>query len=357
MLSNIAAQALQRPGFQDFMRAQDEFNARKKEREQAALLNQLGIEKAQRELNAPQLPFQGSSWDAQVANEAYKFNLRKGMDEASARQSAIDMVQGGKVDYSMVTDPYTGQSYPVAKPRASIFGGAQRSTQSRTGGGYVQPDIQGSDLQPLTVEQIATVLSNGQQMPSEVNNAPGQEKTDFERVMGGVDPRALRSPKVQQDMAQAAYKARLDEEAELRGEERKSNELQKQNLNAYNSFSIGVKNVKERMSETFTNPVSGALPALTPAQQGAEGSVSVMAPILKQLFRTAGEGTFTDKDQELLMGMLPTRDDWPSVRKQKLKTIDDIVRAKLGIGGAIGAPENTAPSMGRTITLQEFLAE
>lgn len=60
-------------------------------------------------------------------------------------------------------------------------------------------------------------------------------------MLWAVDPRALRSPKVQQDMAQAAYKARLDEEAELRGEERKSNELQKQNLNAYNSFSIGVK--------------------------------------------------------------------------------------------------------------------
>lgn len=61
----------------------------------------------------------------------------------------------------------------------------------------------------------------------------------------------------------------------------------------------------------------------------AEGSVAAMAPVLKQLFRTAGEGTFTDKDQQLLVSMLPTRTDTPAARQFKMTNIDNIVRAKL----------------------------
>jgi hypothetical protein len=59
-----------------------------------------------------------------------------------------------------------------------------------------------------------------------------------------------------------------------------------------------------------------------------------MAPVLKQLFRAAGEGVFTDKDQELLIQMIPTRETNPEARKAMLDNIDAIVRAKLGKGAA-----------------------
>lgn len=340
MLSNIAAQALSRPGFQDFMRANDEFEARKKQRILQEQLGQLQLQKLQKEMQAPKLPFQGNSWDAQIANEAYKFNLGKGMSDATARQSAIDMVQSGKIDYHPVTDPYTGQTTFQATPRNAIFGSSapspQKTQSARTG---INPEA----IQILKAHQD---MAQGRTQPP-----PSPEQGGMQGLYdnAGIDPNAIHSLKVQQDMAQAAYKAKLDEELKLRGEKRKGQEEQKQNLNAYNAFSIGAQNVKERMSETFTNPVTGALPALTPAQQGAEGSVSVMAPILKQLFRTAGEGTFTDKDQELLMDMLPTRDDWPSVRDQKLKTIDEIVRAKLGIGG-----DQAQPTSGNIIRWEDL---
>lgn len=58
---------------------------------------------------------------------------------------------------------------------------------------------------------------------------------------------------------------------------------------------------------------------------------SNMAPILKNLFRTAGEGTFTDKDQELLLGMVPNKWDSDEVAQQKLDMVDRLVRAKMGI--------------------------
>lgn len=85
------------------------------------------------------------------------------------------------------------------------------------------------------------------------------------------------------------------------------------------------------LSGSNTGPVAGRVPAITSAQQVAEGGVSAMAPVLKQLFRVAGEGTFTDRDQALLLEMVPTRRDNPAARDAKIANIDRIVRAKLGI--------------------------
>ena len=81
-----------------------------------------------------------------------------------------------------------------------------------------------------------------------------------------------------------------------------------------------------------TGPLAGRIPAFTTEQQVAEGAVAATAPILKQIFRTAGEGTFTDKDQELLLRMVPTRTDTPEARKAKIENIDRIIRAKMGVG-------------------------
>lgn len=91
-----------------------------------------------------------------------------------------------------------------------------------------------------------------------------------------------------------------------------------------------------------TGPALGRIPAFTSGQQIAEGGVSAMAPVLKQLFRVAGEGTFTDKDQELLLGMVPTRADKPAARAAKMANIDRIVSAKLGMP-VPARPTPTAP--------------
>lgn len=87
---------------------------------------------------------------------------------------------------------------------------------------------------------------------------------------------------------------------------------------------------------SITGPVLGRLPALTSAQQTAKGGVAAMAPVLKQLFRAAGEGVFTDKDQQLLLDMIPTRETEPKARQAMMENIDAIVRAKLGLGARSG---------------------
>jgi len=98
------------------------------------------------------------------------------------------------------------------------------------------------------------------------------------------------------------------------------------------------------LSKTTTGPLAGRLPATTTQAQVGEGAVAAMAPVLKQLFRVAGEGTFTDKDQELLLDMVPTRKDTPEARKQKIANIDNIVAAKLGLPIPDRGDKATPPS-------------
>jgi hypothetical protein len=113
---------------------------------------------------------------------------------------------------------------------------------------------------------------------------------------------------------------------------------------AYAAYKAGVASLEKAMSGTTTNPVAGRIPAMTAAQQTAEGAQATMAPILKDLFRSSGEGTFTEGDQALLLKMVPTRTDHPEARKAKLGMIDEIVRAKLAIGGGQTAAQGNAPA-------------
>ena len=94
-------------------------------------------------------------------------------------------------------------------------------------------------------------------------------------------------------------------------------------------YDVSVRSLAESMGNTWTGPAAGLMPAITSNQQIADGAVAAIAPVLKQLFRAAGEGIFTDKDQELLLAMVPTRTDTPDARAAKLLNIDAIVRAKL----------------------------
>lgn len=114
-----------------------------------------------------------------------------------------------------------------------------------------------------------------------------------------------------------------------------------QNQRAWDTYQAGMAGLVAGLSGSETGPVSGRIPAWTAAQQSAEGSVAAMAPVLKQLFRSAGEGTFTDRDQQMLIEMLPTRKDRPEARDFKLGNIESIVRAKLGIREAVEAPTSS----------------
>lgn len=104
---------------------------------------------------------------------------------------------------------------------------------------------------------------------------------------------------------------------------------QRSNDTALRMYDTAMGSLADALGGTTTAPGVGWLPAMTANAQIAEGAVATMAPVLKQLFRTAGEGTFTDKDQEMLLRMIPTRSSLPEARAAQIQAIDAIVRAKL----------------------------
>lgn len=146
-------------------------------------------------------------------------------------------------------------------------------------------------------------------------------------------------------------KVKLEPELKRRVDVAKSNVKQaadqaaknKSNQSALNVYETGIANLRDALGDTSTGPLVGILPAWTSNSQVAEGAISLMAPVLKQMFRGAGEGTFTDKDQELLLGMIPTRKDTPEAVQAKLSALDNLVRAKL----VVEQPQQQQNTVGR----------
>lgn len=107
----------------------------------------------------------------------------------------------------------------------------------------------------------------------------------------------------------------------------------------------------DALGNTGAGYFAGRVPAVGADAQIAEGAIAAVAPVLKQLFRTSGEGVFTDKDQQLLMEMVPKRTDETEAQKSKIANIDAIVRAKLGQGAQAqqsqAAPQ-VSPMEGKT---------
>ena len=75
------------------------------------------------------------------------------------------------------------------------------------------------------------------------------------------------------------------------------------NEKALNVYESAVSGLTSALAGTVTGPVVGYLPALTSDAQLADAAVAMMAPVLKQIFRAAGEGSFSDGDQKLLIDM------------------------------------------------------
>lgn len=95
-------------------------------------------------------------------------------------------------------------------------------------------------------------------------------------------------------------------------------------------YETAKKGLEDALGNTATGPIVGRMPAFTSDQQTAQGAVAAMAPVLKQLFRVAGEGVFTDRDQALLLDMVAKRTERPEARQAIIANMDNIVRAKLG---------------------------
>lgn len=90
-----------------------------------------------------------------------------------------------------------------------------------------------------------------------------------------------------------------------------------------------ISGLEESLGNTATGRVVGLLPAITSSQQIADQAIAIMAPVLKNIFRESGEGVFTDKDQQILIDMIPDRGSNPDTIAYAIKMINDLVAAKL----------------------------
>ena len=176
--------------------------------------------------------------------------------------------------------------------------------------------------------------------------SPGQQRYEGGRLVASADPLPQKPDRFYEEQAAADRRAREQREFTAAENERnraaaanlktttadvKQKVLERQQTRAYEVYQTAINGLTGGLKDTNTGPIIGRMPAFTAKQQTADGTIAAMAPILKQLFRGAGEGTFTDKDQEVLMAMLPTRKDEPEAREATLANIDAIVKAKLGV--------------------------
>jgi len=232
--------------------------------------------------------------------------------------------------------------------------------------GQVKNIVRGQQGQGLTAGQRErdALIRDLQSENPEVRQSAGVALGIVPRAGISAQERIAESPEVTAAVAESqaqiagatqeatlGAKVKLEPELKRRVDVAKANVKQaadqavknKSNQSALNVYETGIENLRDALGDTSTGPLVGILPAWTANAQVAEGAISLMAPVLKQMFRGAGEGTFTDKDQELLLGMIPTRKDNPEAVQAKLSALDNLVRAKL----TVEQPQQQQNTVGR----------
>ena len=95
-------------------------------------------------------------------------------------------------------------------------------------------------------------------------------------------------------------------------------------------FDFGFSALEQALGGTGqTGKILGNIPGLTTGAQIADNAKALLLPIMKSVFRGAGEGVFTDKDQDTLEAMLPTRSMTPEAAAQALDSVKMLVSLKL----------------------------
>lgn len=258
-------------------------------------------------------------------------------DAARAFIGSADFQTAGKlaglpVDQFSVTDADTDDG---------IRQQAQAWADALSGRSQQQQRVQSTQV--LEDGTIAYVTSDGQLVrtgerarnPMQLANVGGAPAM-VDRLNAQVTPLSTPEAETQAAADRAAATTTATTTAQATAETLNTQRANERTLGVWQVARAGLVNA---LKGTDTGPVVGRLPAVTSGQQIAEGAVAAVAPVLKQLFRSAGEGVFTDRDQQLLLDMIPTRTDHPESAVAKIGMIDAIIQAKLSGGAAPGGPQ------------------
>lgn len=187
------------------------------------------------------------------------------------------------------------------------FSDADKTKARRVKAG-LDPRMVGSAIQTITEQGIETDIANVEKVITEA------------KEIGKLTAQHKLKPVV--DAAVIAAVGQAKAEVAKLGEERSSVKT----LDIYNN---SMSNLTKALDNTITGPFIGLTPALTDNAQIADGAIAMMLPLMKDVFRGAGEGTFTEGDQKILTDMIPTRSDSAEARKSKIMFIDELIRARL----------------------------
>lgn len=207
----------------------------------------------------------------------------------------------------------------------------QLQTWAQTLNGGQQQRVQSTQV--LEDGTIAYVTSDGRVVRT---NEKARNDLRFVESGGGTgafDPRAgTISPITTAGQETAAAAERAGAEAWARAAAAAGVDIQKEQVGRQGTlgvWQVAREDLMAALGGTTTGPFAGRVPAVTASQQIAAGAIAAVTPVLKQLFRSAGEGVFTDRDQQLLIDMIPSRTDLPEARVFKMRMIDSIIEAKL----------------------------
>lgn len=141
----------------------------------------------------------------------------------------------------------------------------------------------------------------------------------------------------------AAAEARAKAEAESKARTVKATQI-------YTPFSTQLTALRDAYKGTGTGPLVGRFSGYTSSSQKAQAARDIMSPMLKQVVRDAGEGTFAKNDQDQIDAMMPKETDLPEVVDYKIGLMDTFVRGKLGVPLDTPSPvnQNANPMEGKT---------
>ena len=314
-------------------------------------LNQLGLEQKQAAFKQ-----QGQKFDQSQAIQRAKIlnqtaTALKGLDPSQRKQALASLApklqqfgfNASDFEFVDLTDEVLDQ---VAIETQSIIGDPSKLSNLSAGQREtrdVKTDLEGA-IDPSTgrlkpreqltaVQEMAAVKAGLISRPGSttfkertIKSGTGEKLVKLETdIAGGKETAKLTAqlklkPAIQSAIAEAVNNAKSVTD---------TNKLNKSNELALSIYETGVGGLAESLHDTTTGPFLGYLPAISDNQQIADGAFAAMAPILKQMFRGAGEGTFTDADQRALLAMIPDRSTSAGARTAILKNIDLIVRSKL----------------------------
>jgi hypothetical protein len=190
----------------------------------------------------------------------------------------------------------------------------------------------------ITDQSVNKGLNINQQTGIGINPLTGQAfdlaNQPLQTIGGGQSNQTLLSRQSQLDQ-EKLDRERKSELAQKEGEldiaqYAENKKLQEKKNTTFNTWNSAKQEVEKSFADTTTFAGRGLLPNMSAESQTAAAASKVAATALKAVVRESGEGTFAKDDRIALEELLPTMNDLPEARANKLRMVDGIVRMKLG---------------------------